>query len=686
MERIVLAGGFIGISSYFLYTKYFKEKPELFQSISDKKFEIVKQLISEQENPKEFITKSSENIGYSLTHILCKNGNLEIIKFLHSIAGDEIFFKRSSDGWFPLNIAIFNQNEEIIPFILSISDPKNKHLDDAEHSSLTLSVIQKNSNILKLLIEFYEKNNVLKEIINYPNFKKQTPLYFACFLGDVDCAKILLEKGAFPKSADFRGNSPLHAACMSVEGEKTLSLLLNEKLNFNQKKTDGCTPLHVACIKGVKEAVVKLLKKGVDVYAMDSFGSTPLQHSIVHKRHEIIPMFFEFDKLFSMTDNDGFTPLFTACNYLRDEYLLEEISKKSDIHYVDDFGSNALHCACSSSNFVAVQILVEKFKISLSQRNNKGNSPFNCATNVEIQEYLKKFCEPEDLLPGKPKEIVQETIEVLKEASIEYLGELLKSDTFKNIILLTGAGISTNAAIPDFRSPNTGLYDKIRKEFKDKDIKLTPESVFDINTFKEDPKIFYSLAGDILKSSNDVEPTKVHQFIKYLSDKKILLRNYTQNIDGLERKIGIPEELLVECHGTLQVSHCLNPNCKKEFKLKDVQSMMEKSTVPKCDVCDSVVKPDLVFFGESLPDSFGKNLDSDFKICDLLIVIGTSLTVFPFSTLPGKVGKTVPRVLINKKVVGDFKFPSKIYINRDIVIDTDCDEAISTLNEIITKK
>ena len=474
---------------------------------------------------------------------------------------------------------------------------------------------------------------------------------------------------------------------MSIEGEKTLSLLLNEKIDLNQQKTDGCTALHVACIKGIKEAVVKLIEKGADIYKTDSFGSTPFQHSIVHNRLNIIPLFLNEKKLFSMKDKDGFIPLFTSCNYLRDENLFEEIAKNSEVNYIDPFGSTAIHCACSSSNFVAVKILIEKFKVNLSNRNNNGKTPYLSSSTKEIKDFNFKFCKEEDLILGEIKKIEMETIKVLKEATLEHLGELMKNEEFKNIIVLTGAGISTNANIPDFRSKETGLYDQLRKKFKDENIKLTPESIFDINTFKIDPEIFYSLRGEIFNSSNDAKPTKVHKFIKYLNDKGILLRNYTQNIDGLERKVGISNDKLVECHGTLQTSHCLNPNCRSEYSLLMLNKLIEKSknSVPKCEKCESVIKPDLVFFGESLPEKFGLNLNSDFKKCDLLIIIGTSLSVFPFSTLPSKVSKNVPRLLINKKIVGDFKFQSKSIINRDIIIDKDCDEAIEVLTKIINQ-
>ena len=119
-----------------------------------------------------------------------------------------------------------------------------------------------------------------------------------------------------------------------------------------------------------------------------------------------------------------------------------------------------------------------------------------------------------------------------------------------NIIVLTGAGVSTAAGIPDFRSPGTGLYDNLQKYNLPH-----PTAVFDISYFAENPQPFYTLAKELYPGK--FNPTLSHYFIKLLNDKGLLLRNFTQNIDTLERAAQIPAEKLVEAHGSFAANHCL---------------------------------------------------------------------------------------------------------------------------------
>lgn len=113
----------------------------------------------------------------------------------------------------------------------------------------------------------------------------------------------------------------------------------------------------------------------------------------------------------------------------------------------------------------------------------------------------------------------------------------------------------TAAGIPDFRSPESGLYHNLQK-FNLPD----PQAIFDYQFFVENPKPFFTIAKDLYKDS--YKPTPSHYFIKLLNDKGLLLRHYTQNIDTLERIAGLPDEKLVEAHGSFHKSHCIK--CKKE--------------------------------------------------------------------------------------------------------------------------
>jgi NAD+-dependent protein deacetylase sirtuin 2 len=121
--------------------------------------------------------------------------------------------------------------------------------------------------------------------------------------------------------------------------------------------------------------------------------------------------------------------------------------------------------------------------------------------------------------------------------------------------------VSTIAAgIPDFRSPSSGIYSKL-KHF---DLPY-PEAVFELEYFKQHPEPFFTLAKELYPKS--YMPTPCHYFLRLLFDKGLLLRHYTQNVDALERVAGVPEEKLVEAHGTLHTSHCINHKCSKAYSL-----------------------------------------------------------------------------------------------------------------------
>lgn len=227
--------------------------------------------------------------------------------------------------------------------------------------------------------------------------------------------------------------------------------------------------------------------------------------------------------------------------------------------------------------------------------------------------------------------------------------ENLKNGVYKDIIIMCGAGISTAAGIPDFRSPSAGLYFKLQK------FNLPyPEAVFDGDYFRQNPLPFYSLCRELYPEK--LTPTTTHKFFTLLRDKRMLRRVYTQNIDALEFLAGLSKDEVIEAHGSFQKSYCTSRSCGKEYDLKwlktEIFSPEKNDGVPKCDVCQSVVRPDIVLFGEQLPKRFHNSLSEDFSACDLLIVVGTSLAVSPFNSLVGRTKSGVPRVYINKTAPG----------------------------------
>ncbi|XP_016845338.1 NAD-dependent protein deacetylase sirtuin-2 [Nasonia vitripennis] len=233
---------------------------------------------------------------------------------------------------------------------------------------------------------------------------------------------------------------------------------------------------------------------------------------------------------------------------------------------------------------------------------------------------------------------------VLTETTVDGVVEFIKTHNVKKIVTMAGAGISTSAGIPDFRSPKSGLYHNL-----DKYNLPHPQAIFELDFFKSNPEPFFVLAKELLPEG--YKPTPSHYFIRLLHEKGLLLRHYTQNIDTLERLAGLPEEKLVEAHGTFHSGRCLD--CQASFDLPWMKEKIKKATVPKCEECsEGVVKPDIVFFGEMLPDRFHRLIDQDFPEAELLIIMGSSLLVQPFASLVDRVKRSCPRLLINKEKVG----------------------------------
>ena len=208
---------------------------------------------------------------------------------------------------------------------------------------------------------------------------------------------------------------------------------------------------------------------------------------------------------------------------------------------------------------------------------------------------------------------MKELIEALKGA--KYVG------------CLTGAGVSTLCGIPDFRGPQ-GLY-------KQKDA----ERIFDIDWFDRDPSIYYNGCAELVYGLDKFQPGPVHQALKHLEDLGILKGIATQNIDMLHQKAGSSN--VYEVHGSPILHHCRRCGDEKSFDeiLGMIKSKSEvvvgqrKMQIPHCR-CGGVYKPDITFFGESLPEEAFTASQSLAIKSDVFLVLGTSLTVFPAAGLP----------------------------------------------------
>lgn len=184
-------------------------------------------------------------------------------------------------------------------------------------------------------------------------------------------------------------------------------------------------------------------------------------------------------------------------------------------------------------------------------------------------------------------------------------------------VALTGAGVSTESGIPDFRSPSTGLW-----------AQYNPMEVASIGGFRSNPVRFYEFWRQRFAKLADAQPNITHTVLAQLEAHGYVKCVITQNIDNLHQKAG--SQRVLEVHGTYTRGVCLG--CKKIYTIQEIFAKVERYRVPLCDECSDLLKPDVVLFGELLTPDFDEALD-EIECCDLLFVLGTSLEVYPVAGL-----------------------------------------------------
>ena len=189
------------------------------------------------------------------------------------------------------------------------------------------------------------------------------------------------------------------------------------------------------------------------------------------------------------------------------------------------------------------------------------------------------------------------------------------------VVVFTGAGISTESGIPDFRSPG-GIWTK-----------FDPDD-FTIQKFMSSEKTrrmqWQMLAeGSLLK---DAEPNQAHHAVAELEKLGKLTAVVTQNIDNLHQKAGNSPDKVFELHGNMKFVKCMG--CDNRFPVEEILQRLSEEEIPGCQFCRGILKPDAVFFGESLPQKTLNDAIHHSRNCDLFIVIGSTLIVYPAAYMP----------------------------------------------------
>ena len=206
-------------------------------------------------------------------------------------------------------------------------------------------------------------------------------------------------------------------------------------------------------------------------------------------------------------------------------------------------------------------------------------------------------------------------------ARLQKAAELLRHA--RHAVAFTGAGISTPSGIPDFRSAGSGLWEK-----------HNPMEVASLDVFRRHPERFYDWLRPLLQNIWAAEPNPAHIALARLEEAGILKALITQNIDDLHQRAG--SRNIYEVHGSLRSMTC--PTCGQTFSARDFQKRLageeDSSRLPRCPKCSVVMKPDITLFGEMLPAQTWQEAEEHCQRADLMLVVGSSLEVWPASALP----------------------------------------------------
>jgi len=189
----------------------------------------------------------------------------------------------------------------------------------------------------------------------------------------------------------------------------------------------------------------------------------------------------------------------------------------------------------------------------------------------------------------------------------------------KRIVVFTGAGISTESGLPDFRSPG-GIWQRF-----DPDDFTYRKFIGSADARRKQWRLFRQL-------SLTAEPNPAHHAIAGLHRLGRLDCVITQNIDNLHQAAGVPSDKVLELHGSMRWMICLS--CHKRYSAGQIIARLDEEEVPDCECCNGILKPDIVFFGEPLPEKTLSEAVKRAGSCDLLIVVGSTLTVYPAAYVP----------------------------------------------------
>ncbi len=223
-------------------------------------------------------------------------------------------------------------------------------------------------------------------------------------------------------------------------------------------------------------------------------------------------------------------------------------------------------------------------------------------------------------------------------------------------VALTGAGISVPSGIPDFRTPGTGIWENV-----------DPMEVAHIDAFRRDPARFWEFYRPRFETLGEKEPNAAHAALADLERRGLIEAVITQNIDRLHRAAG--SERVIEVHGSIETSSCTF--CDATYRHEDVEALFTEDGVAECSMCCGLVKPDVVLFGEMLPELAMSQAQALAERADLMLCVGSSLEVYPVAGLPELTLRGGGRIAIVTQGPTPYDREAEVRLDGDVVADLD---------------
>jgi NAD-dependent SIR2 family protein deacetylase/ankyrin repeat protein len=614
--------------------------------------------------------------------------------------------------WTPLHCAATRGHSSVVAALLDRSaDPA---IPDANgHSALAIAVVRGNAALTQALLDS-------GACASPRDRKKVTPLHLAAFRGDSALVGILAEFGAEVDAVDASGRTPLLVACQKADRWPAAVALLARQAsaraaNFGERLSPLMLVARWADDAEAARASEALLRHGADPAAVDCFGQTALHLACRAGRPgRNIAALCAGGAPVAAQDDDGVYALHHLCACsAREPHSGAAVGAMRELLRADppaaarlDFGdANALHNLCllatqeKTAPVDAVRCLLAARADPAQEEDGGWTAIHFAASHPERQarKDLMAALRESDAIPGdfwitfnfnRPRDIsnrkylmrrggahrvsAQDRESVLGgDVSLAGVAASIARSRSRNIVVLVGAGASTSSGIPDYRS-SAGLWAEGGMQ----------RAIGSMAGFEAEPEAFWSKYA---KMFDGRRPTLLHRLLARLASEGVLTRVYTQNIDGLEVEAGVPEELVVQCHGSARRAVCsADPShpqgCSCADIWADLREVEDQWRAPRCSACGALLRPDVVFFGEPLPQSFTALSGEDMSRCDLLIVAGTSLCVYPVAGLASRASLLTPRLLINREAVGPWRGLGGREGNyRDVFFEGECDDGAAAL-------